>query len=136
MTVPIIPLIDVLTILLIFFIVTTTFKKKRHALAIDIPTVEKISLVTLVDERAVLAVSKNGEMALAGINVPDGLLREYLSVFLEKNPDAELELETDEGVTLGSLVGVWEALTDVGVEFREVPTRVRIPAGESGEEAE
>ena len=40
--VPIVPMIDILFILLVFFIVSTTFKKPREVLQIELPTVKEI----------------------------------------------------------------------------------------------
>jgi len=47
---------DILAILLIFFIVTTTFKEPRPALEIDLPTVKDIPSTEITETRSVLAV--------------------------------------------------------------------------------
>ena len=54
--VPIVPMIDILFIVLIFLIVSTTFKKPRTILPIELPTVHEIASTEVIDERSVLAV--------------------------------------------------------------------------------
>ena len=127
LSIPILPLIDILAILLIFLIVTTTFKKKRPVFTIDLPTVQALPSTTIIDERVILGVNGEGEISLAGLSVPEGLLAEYLKVYLETNPGSKLELEADQGVTLNQLFGVWDALTEAEVPIKEVPARIRIP---------
>jgi len=133
LSIPILPLIDILAILLIFLIVTTTFKKKRPVFTIDLPTVQALPSTTITEERVILGVSGEGEISLAGLNVPEGLLVDYLKVYLEKNPGSKLELEADQGVTLNQLFGVWDALTEAEVPIKEVPARIRIPGGPESE---
>jgi biopolymer transport protein ExbD len=133
LSIPILPLIDILAILLIFLIVTTTFKKKRPVFTIDLPTVQALPSTTITEERVILGVSGEGEISLAGLRVPEGLLVDYLKVYLENNPGRKLELEADQGVTLNQLFGVWDALTEADVPIKEVPARIRIPGGPESE---
>jgi len=109
--IPIIPLMDILAILLIFFIVTTTFKEPRPALDIDLPTVKETGVITL-----------------DGVKVMPDQLAEYLQSFKNVNPDVKLELEADETVSLSQLFAIWEALTQADIEIKEVPARIKIPA--------
>ena len=55
MGVPIVPMIDILTILLIFFIVHTQWKKPQTLLKIDVPGAEFIEGAPSTEQRAVLA---------------------------------------------------------------------------------
>jgi len=126
--IPIIPLMDILAILLIFFIVTTTFKEPRPALDIDLPTVKDIPSIEVTDSRSVLAVDKTGVITLDGVKVMPDQLAEYLQSFKNVNPDVKLELEADETVSLSQLFAIWEALTQADIEIKEVPARIKIPA--------
>ena len=47
--VPIVPMIDILFILLVFFIVSTTFKKPRDILRIELPTVREVPSDTVTE---------------------------------------------------------------------------------------
>ncbi|MBK1834116.1 ExbD/TolR family protein [Roseibacillus ishigakijimensis] len=125
--VPIVPLIDILAILLIFVIVTSTRKKPRPVVPIELPTVKEVASSELTVERSVLALTREGDILLEGVTVPEGELAGYLKAFQTVNPDRELELEADEGSSLGQLFKVWEALSEVGIELKEVPARINLP---------
>lgn len=125
---PILPMIDILFIVLIFLIVSTTFKKPRTILPIELPTVRDIASTTVIDERSVLSIDKEGRITLDSIVVPDALLLEnYLVSFTNANPGRKLELEADKGVSLENLLTVWDALTRAGIPIKEVPARIRLP---------
>lgn len=124
--VPIVPLIDILAILLIFVIVTSTRKKTRPVVPIDLPTVREVPSAELTAERSILAITKEGEILLENVTVPAGELAEYLRAFQTVNPGRQLELEADEGSSLGQLFLVWEALSAVGIELKDVPARIKV----------
>lgn len=131
-SVPIVPMIDILFIVLIFFIVSTTFKKPRKVLRIELPTVREVPSQTVVDERSVLAVNSKGELSLDNLPVPDvSLLDAYLAAFVKENPGRKLELEADKELSIEQLMKVWDALTRVGIEVKDVPARIRLPAEEN-----
>ena len=125
---PIVPMIDILLTLLIFFIVSTTFKKSRSVLPIELPTVREVAVTTEQDERSVLRVSSEGKVSIDALRVPDGLLDTYLTSFLKANPGRKLELEADRRLSLEELLKVWDALTKAGIAIRDVPARIRVPA--------
>lgn len=129
--VPIVPLIDILAILLIFVIVTSTRKKTRPVVPIDLPTVKEVASAELKVERSVLAITKEGEILLDGVAVPEGELADYLKAFQTVNPGRMLELEADEGSSLGQLFTIWEALSEVGIELKEVPARIKLATEEN-----
>lgn len=126
--VPIVPMIDILFIVLIFLIVSTTFKKPRSILPIELPTVKEIASTEVVDDRSVLTVDKDGRITLDSLVVPDALLLDaYLKAFLKENPGRKLELEADKQVPLEKLLQVWDALTRAGIPIKDVPARIRLP---------
>ena len=127
LTIPIMPLIDIFAILLIYFIVAFKPKTPRPILTINLPTVVDMPSETITEARSVLAVAADGRISLDETEVPDGLLAAWLGVFQEKNPGVRLELTADEGVTLKQLFGVWDALTEAGIEIKDVPARIRLP---------
>jgi biopolymer transport protein ExbD len=131
--VPIVPMIDILFILLIFFIVSTTFKKPRDILRIELPTVREIPSDTVSDPRSVIAVDAAGNITLDTLSVPEGLLQSYLAAYQKQNPGRKLELEADRKLPLERLLYVWDSLTKAGIPIAEVPARIKVKA-QSAEE--
>lgn len=125
--VPIVPMIDILFVLLVFIIVSTTFKKRRHTLRIEFPTVKEVPSEVVSDTRSVIAVDATGNVTLDGLAVPEGLLNAYLTAFQKQNPGRKLELEADRRLPLERLLMVWEALTKAGISIKEVPARIQVP---------
>ena len=126
--VPIVPMIDILFIVLIFLIVSTTFKKPRTILPIELPTVRELAGKEVIDERSVLAVDKDGRITLDAVPVTDAkLLEAYLRAFQKENPGRKLELEADKQLSLEKLLAVWDALTRAGIQIKDVPARIRLP---------
>ncbi len=128
--VPIVPMIDILFILLVFFIVSTTFKKRRDILRIELPTVREVPSDQIADARSVIAVDALGNVTLDSLAVPEGLLQSYLAAYQKQNPGRKLELEADKMLPLERLLGVWDALTKAGIEIKDVPARIKLPEKE------
>lgn len=122
--VPIVPMIDILFILLVFFIVSTTFKKQRTVLRIEFPTVREVESEQISDERSIITVDELGNITLESVPVAEGLLELYLKAFQKKNPGRKLELEADRRVPLERLIHIWDALAKVGITIDQVPARI------------
>ena len=120
----IMPLIDILFVVLIFFIVTTTKREKRPILRIELPTVKAVPVDSVVAPSSVLAVDKTGNVSLDSVQVPDVAL---LKAYLKENPGRKLELEADKELPLEKLLTVWDALTAAGIPIKDVPARIRLP---------
>ena len=120
----VIPLIDILLILLIFFVVTTSFKKPRSVLRIELPTVKEIQSDQVGDLRSVIGVDALGNITLDSVAVPEGLLESYLAAYQKQNPGRKLELEADKKLPLERLLQVWDSLTKAGIAIKEVPARI------------
>jgi biopolymer transport protein ExbD len=131
--VPIVPMIDILFILLVFFIVSTTFKKPREILRIELPTVREVPSDTVADTRSIIAVDALGNITLDSLKVPEGLLESYLAAYQKQNPGRKLELEADRKLPLERLLYVWDALTKAGIPIKEVPARIKLRDGEDSD---
>ncbi len=118
-------MIDILFILLVFFIVSTSFKQPRKVLEIDLPRAEEIPSKTVTDSRSVLAVDAEGNISLDALRVPEDLLGGYLAAFKSQNPGRKLELEADRRLPLEILLKVWEVLEAQGFSIKDVPARIR-----------
>ena len=124
--VPIVPMIDILFILLVFFIVSTTFKKPREVLQIELPTVKEIPSDKITETRSVIAVDAQGNITLDTLAVPEGLLGAYLTAYQKENPGRKLELEADRRLPLERLLEIWDALGKAGISINEVPARIKV----------
>ncbi|MDG2124387.1 MAG: biopolymer transporter ExbD [Verrucomicrobiales bacterium] len=124
--VPIISLIDILAILLIYFIVTTTARKKKNLLSIDLPRAEHLKALVTQDNRATISVTKEGEIYLEDETVTLETLAAVLAQFKAESPDAKIELKADEKTDLGTLVSIWDAITQSGFKIKDVPARLQV----------
>ena len=65
----IVSLVDILTILLIFFVVSTTFKRDQPEVQINLPDSKTAKSVPAEMEHAIVTVSENDEIKLDGQTV-------------------------------------------------------------------
>jgi biopolymer transport protein ExbD len=123
----VVPLIDIMLVLLIFFVVTTTFKKqtKNSLLKIMLPRASELNPVVESIPRTPIAVTADSEIFLAEQPVSLDNLTAAISEFRRRDPAARLELKADERAPLGTLVKIWDALSAAGLRINtDVPTRI------------
>lgn len=124
--VPIISLIDILAILLIFFIVTTTFKERKALLNISLPKSGELTPSMDRSERLTVSVTKEGDVFLEEAKVELEQLSVILQGLKQEQPDLKLELKADQAVELGVLVLVWDGITKAGIKVKDVPARIEL----------
>ncbi|MEG0024329.1 MAG: biopolymer transporter ExbD [Akkermansia sp.] len=130
--VPIVPMIDILTILLIFFIIHSQWKKPQHLLKIDVPATEYMEGVKNQEKRGILSVSQDSQIALDGVVIKMDELKAILLQFHQQYPDKELQLDVDGKASFGTIVKIWDMLTAAGIDAKEVPARIEVqPAHKS-----
>ena len=113
-TVIIVSLIDIFAILLIFVIVTSTFKRPQAAVTIKLPesTTAK-ALPSATAEQAELTVSAEGEITLA--NEPVEFAELTARIREMKEAGRSLVLKADTKAPFGVIVRVWDALKEAGI---------------------
>lgn len=121
---PIITLIDILAILLIFFIVTTTFKTKESLVKVNLPRSSEMAAQGESTLRTALALGKDGQVSLGEQVIPMEGLAPALIAYRQGNPEGELELKADEGAPLGLMIEVWDAATKAGIDIGDLPLRI------------
>lgn len=131
--VPIVPMIDILTILLIFFIIHTQWKNQQYVLKIDAPSTEYIQGEKTEKLRDVLAVSSDGQVSFRGKLVSIEALPFILRKYKSENPEGKLQQDIDKGVSIEMLVKVIDALTGAGIDVPEVPIRINPISAPKGE---
>jgi biopolymer transport protein ExbD len=127
--VTVISLIDILTILLIFFIVTMKFPEKQSSLKIDLPKSSGGSGSAVVETRMTIAVGEGERIFLGTDEVTLPELGAALKAIRAKNPATKFELKADEKLPLGVLVGLWDSFKEAGIAIKDVPARILLQKG-------
>jgi biopolymer transport protein ExbD len=113
----IVSLIDILAILLIFFIVTTTFRKNLPQLQINLPESKSAELAPAEkNEPIVLSVKSADEISLDGKPVTLDLLAEALKTVRTQAPTRPIAMQADREAPFGIVVKVLDALKDAGIK--------------------
>jgi biopolymer transport protein ExbD len=127
--VPIVSLIDILAILLIFFIATSTFKQPKLGVDIEPPQPGTLTTRPVEDTRTTLAVTADNQIFL-GRNeqaITAGALLGELSA--ARAAGTKLELKADEGADFGVIVKALDALKKAGYKKGDYPTILKVAPG-------
>lgn len=118
----IVSLVDILTILLIFFVVSTTFKKDQPEVQINLPESKTAANAAAELEHAIVSVNENDEIRLDGQVI--GV--EELETSVKNLPPARksaLALQADKKASFGTIIKVMDALKLAGVKNLPAFTR-------------
>lgn len=137
--IPIVPLVDILVVLLMFFIATTTFKSKAdkaHHLQVSLPQSSALgAAVPQKESRKTLAITKDRKVFLDGNDVGEAGLAAALKEMRTALPGVKLELQADQDAPLGLLVKVWDALKAAGWSINDVPARIQRAAAQQSQDS-
>jgi biopolymer transport protein ExbD len=112
----IISLIDIFAILLIFTIVTTTFKIEQPAEKINLPPSKTAVAEAQAGELLRISVSEKEDIYIGATKVTMDELRTKIRE-LQKLPNPpKLALAGDSKASYGSVIRVWDALRQAGVQ--------------------
>jgi biopolymer transport protein ExbD len=111
----IVSLVDILTILLIFFVVSTTFKKDQPEVQINLPDSQTATKAPAETEHAIVSVDANDEVRLDGRTLPVEELEEAVRN-LAGNRKSTLALQADKKASFGTIIKVMDALKLAGVK--------------------
>lgn len=120
----IVPMLDILTILLIFFIVQTEFKRQVNVLHLDLPETRNLAGTTGDRNQVLLELGENGEMALGGKVLTAEEIPNAVQQLLKDNPDASVQVSAAQGAELGRFIQVLDTLIAAGLHLEEVPVRI------------
>lgn len=124
MGITIVPMLDILTILLIFFIVHTEFKRQVSVLNLDLPQTHNLSGEKGNNDSVLLEVGADGVIAFGGKIVSEQQLPSLVQEQLEKNPDSTIQVSAAEGSSMGRFLLVLDQLSAAGLKVEEVPVRI------------
>ncbi|HWY92748.1 MAG TPA: biopolymer transporter ExbD [Chthoniobacterales bacterium] len=122
----IVSLIDIFAMLLIFFIVTTTFKTAQSELSIKLPESKTATAANNPSEPIVLAITSDEKIVLDDhpIKSVDDLTS-AIQEMQKKTPERPLAMKADQKVSFGFLVQVLDSLKKAGV--KNLPTFTKAP---------
>ncbi len=112
----IVSLIDIFAILLIFVIVTTTFKSETPAVTIKLPESKTAVVAERGDEALRISISQKKEIFLGAKRVELPELRGELDKLLALPNPPKLALAADENSPVGTLIAVLDILKKAGVK--------------------
>lgn len=124
------PLIDVLFLLLIFFMITGTFKRTGE-MELQLPDSSTSSPAREGSEshQSELVLREDGSVYLNGERVDREDLRTALHRVLERDADAKILLEAESGAQHGEVVRLLDAVREAGFPGVSIGTRMRTPEG-------
>jgi biopolymer transport protein ExbD len=107
------PLLDMVFILLIFFVVTSTFTRET---GVEVSKPQAQSASMLEKENILIAITRDGTIHIDERQVDIAGLSDVLKRILAKNPEREAVLIADKDAMTGKLVSVIDACTVAGVK--------------------
>ena len=111
----IVSLVDILTILLIFFVVSTTFKKDQPEVQINLPDSKTASTKPAELEHVIVSVDENDGLKLDGREIAVDQLQDAVTN-LPAGRKSSLVLKADEKASFGIIIKVMDALKLAGVK--------------------
>ena len=113
------PLIDVMLLLLIFFMLTSTF---RQSTGLDITLPQARSGSAQEMELHEVVVDREGQLFYGTTPVDEAGLRQQLTDLLAQDPDAQLVLRADASADFGRVIRAIDIAREVGGEQLIIPT--------------
>ncbi len=116
-SITIVSLIDILAILLIFFIVTSTFSKKLSQLQIHLPEATSGSEVFSSNKKnIVLEVQSADQILLDGRPVTKATITAALQEIEKTYPGSLVTLHADKDAPFGAIVSILDVLQSSGIK--------------------
>jgi biopolymer transport protein ExbD len=112
----IVSLIDIFAILLIFFIVTTTFKTAQSQLSINLPEAKNATQGAGTQEPLLMSITSDEKLYLGDKQLSVDELASALKDHQEKSPNQPVVMNADGKVSFSFLVQVLDALKQAGVK--------------------
>ena len=122
-TVIVVALIDVLMVVLIFMVVSTTFKNQA-AVSLALPASSQAKKEPSVNRPLIVTVAKNPPYFYIGADpIGEGALEDEIKKAVESNPDRQLSIRSDTDAPFGKIIKVMDAAKLAGVKGVKAFTR-------------
>ena len=113
------PMVDMLFMLLLFFIITSTFVEQPN-IKLELPTTKHSEMGKT--EQTALTISKEGKLYLQGELIERKDLETKLKNVFVQREDKSLVLKADKDVSYGIVIDVMDAAKSVGLRKIIAPT--------------
>ena len=114
-------MVDVVFLLIIFFMVSTTFITLESGLPVDLPQAQ--TAVAQATDLPTVTVTRDGHIYLAGSEIAEHELVSALQGLLADSPSATVILRADQSIEFGLPVRVMDLIKQAGAQ------RIAIAAG-------
>ena len=122
-TVIVVALIDVLMVVLIFMVVSTTFKNQA-AVRLALPESSQAQKEQGVNRSLVVTVAKKPPyFYFDSVPIAEGVLEEEIKKALEASPERQLSIRSDTDAPFGKIIKVMDAAKSAGVKGVKAFTR-------------
>lgn len=128
--IPIVPMLDILTILLIFFIVHTEFKRQVTVLKLDVPQTHHLAGTQGDRNSVLLELADDGSIAFNGKLIPAEQLIPAVRELVQQTPKARIQFSAAGGSSMARFVEILDTLTAAGLDVEQVPVRIDYAPGE------
>ncbi|QSR89091.1 ExbD/TolR family protein [Methylacidiphilum caldifontis] len=107
-------LIDILSIVLLFFVVTTTFQREEPAVKIDLPKSVRSKPIR-ADLPKIIFVTEDKKIFLDNNPVEPDKLGEILKKTISENPNAKIALKASKNAPFEIIIQVMDAVKFAGI---------------------
>jgi biopolymer transport protein ExbD len=111
----IVSLIDIFAILLIFMVMTTTFKVVQAAVTIKLPESKTATATEQPAKSVVLSIAENEELFLDAKKIEADALKPAILELMKQQPPPTLALNADKKAPFGVVIRVLDTLKEAGV---------------------
>jgi biopolymer transport protein ExbD len=118
------PLVDVMLVLLIIFMVSTTVmtdESKTSGIKVDLPKASAKGGVSQ-DADVIVALTKEGQIVHAGVTVSLEQLRTIFENAKKKNPETVVIVQADKEVLHGKVTDILDLARGIGLERLSIAT--------------
>jgi biopolymer transport protein ExbD len=116
------PLIDIMLVLLIIFMVTSSVSNES-GINVDLPSTSQSSKVSNPeDDGVIITLNKTGKVFVQGKEVKENL-KELLKIALEKSKSKIVIFEGDKEATLGKAINIIDIAKQVGAKQFAIATQ-------------
>ena len=116
------PMIDVVFLLLIFFMVSTTFVQKEKEMGLDLPQAESGEEAEITPDEIVINLMRDGRILVSGDELDRSALIEALTRIARRDPETPVTIRGDKEVFHEHVVAVMDACRIAGLSNLGVMT--------------